>query len=85
MSLITDEAVPVSAGELCDRLAGVRAELATLAQASFASFSESEAGVVVAGVEQVTRGVEALAHECAGGIDSGQAWASSGYNSFATW
>lgn len=85
MSLIIDETVPTSAGELCERLAGVRAELATLAQASFASFTEPDAGMVVAGVEQVTRGVEALAHECAGGIDTGQAWVRGGHHSFATW
>lgn len=85
MTLTTDETVPATAGEVCERLAAVRGELAALARASFASFTEPDAGVVVAGVEQVTRGVEALQNECAGGIDTGQAWARGGYHSFAMW
>lgn len=85
MTLITDTRVPLAAGEMCERLRAVRTELATLAQTAFASFTEPEAGSVVAEVEQVTRGVEALQTQCAGGIDAGQAWAASGYQSFAKW
>ena len=43
MTVITQPAVPTTAGELCERMTEVRAELAALAQASFASFTETEA------------------------------------------
>ncbi|WP_147918250.1 HNH endonuclease signature motif containing protein [Ruania zhangjianzhongii] len=85
MTLTTDTQIPVTAGQVCERLAGVREELSVLARASFGSFTEADAGVVVAGVEQVTRAVEALQTQCAGGIDSGQAWSRGGYQSFAAW
>ena len=85
MVLGTDARVPVSAGQVCERLVGVRQELAVLARASCASFTEPEAGAVVAGLEQVTRAVEALQTQCAGGIDAGQVWARGGYHSFAQW
>lgn len=85
MTVITQPAVPTTAGELCERMTEVRAELAALAQASFASFTESEAAPVAAGVEQVTRGVEALQNRCVDGLETGQAWAASGYNSFSRW
>ena len=85
MTVITQPAVPATAGELCERMTEVRAELAALAQASFASFTETEAGPVAAGVEQVTRSVEALQHQCVAGLEAGQAWAASGYRSFPRW
>ncbi|WP_147915755.1 HNH endonuclease [Ruania zhangjianzhongii] len=85
MTLITEPTVPVAADELCDRLGQVRAELAALAQSSFMTFSQEEAASVAGGVEQVTRGVEALQYQCVGGIEAGQAWSASGYRSFARW
>src|SRR5699024_2964800 len=74
MTLITDADVPATAEELCERLGQVSAELSALTQSAFASFGHQEAAAVAAGVERVTRGVEALQHQCAGGIESGKAW-----------
>lgn len=85
MTLITEPTVPVAAGELCERLGQVRTELAALAQSSFMTFTHDEAAAVAGCVEQVTRGVEALQTQCVGGIDAGQAWAASGYQSFTRW
>ena len=85
MTLTTEPTVPVAAAELCERLGQVRAELAALAQSSFATFTHEEAGAVAGCVEQVTRGVEALQHQCLGGIEAGQTWSASGYRSFARW
>lgn len=85
MAVITEPTVPVSAGELCERLGQVRTELAALTKSSFATFSHAEAATVAGGVEQVTRGVEALQHQCVGEIEAGQAWTASGYRSFSQW
>ena len=85
MTLITEPTVPVAAGELCERLGQVRAELAALAQSSFMTFTHEEAATVAGSVEQVTRGVEALQHQCVGGIEAGEAWSASGHRSFARW
>src|SRR5699024_3593886 len=85
MTLITDAGVPATAEELCERLGQVSAELSALTQSAFASFGHQEAAAVVAGVERVTRGVEALQHQCAGGIESGKAWNETGYRSFSRW
>lgn len=85
MSMLTDERVPVDAAELVDRLAVVRQELCVLARWPFGSFSEAEAGQVVAGVEAVTRASEALVTASAGGVDQGQAWTATGYRTFAQW
>src|SRR5699024_297748 len=85
MTLIIDAGVPATAAELCERLGQVSAELSALTQSAFASFGHDEAAAVAAGVERVTRGVEALQHQCAGGIESGKAWTETGYRSFSRW
>lgn len=85
MVLQTGVGVPVDAAELVERLGVVREELSMLARAPFGSFSETEAGRVVAGVEGVTRLSEALTTACAGGVDQGQAWTAGGFSSFAQW
>src|SRR5690625_2415929 len=85
MTLITEAGVPATAEELCERLGQVGAELSVLARSAFAAFGHDEAAAVAAGVERVTRGVEALQQECVGGIESGRAWNEMGYRSFSRW
>lgn len=85
MTLTTEPAVPVTAGELCERLGQLRTEMAALARSSFMTFSHDEAAAVAAGVEQVSRGVEALQNQCVGGLEAGQAWATTGHRSFSRW
>lgn len=85
MTLTTDTDVPVTAEELCERLGQVYSELSALTKSAFSSFSHDEAAAVAVGVERVTRGVEALQNQCVGGIESGEAWTTTGYRSFARW
>src|SRR5699024_12455385 len=83
MTLIIDAGVPATAAELCERLGQVSAELSALTQSAFASFGHDEAAAVAAGGERVTRGGEALQHQCAGGIESGKAWTETGDRQFS--
>lgn len=85
MTMTTDPAVPITAEEIADRLAAVRAELGMIARAPFAALDEVGGRQVVVGIEQVTRGLEGLQDAAVGGLEAGQSWATSGYRTFPVW
>ena len=82
MTLTTEADIPETGERITERLAGVRAELAKIAQAPFTQLDHEEACQVASGMEQLTRGVEGLQAAAVGGLASGTGWAASGYRSF---
>ena len=82
MTLTTETGIPETGEHITERLAGVRAELARIAQAPFTQLGHEEACQVASGIEQLTRGVEGLHTAAVGGLAAGTGWAASGYQSF---
>ena len=82
MALITDAEVPVTGEQIVGRLAGVRAELETIARAPFTDLGHKEACHVASGLEALVRGVEGLHAATVDGLSTGSGWAASGYQSF---
>lgn len=82
MTLTIDRDVPVTGEQIADRLAGVCAELDTIARAPFTQLQHEEACQVASGVEQLTRRLEGLHAAAVGGLAAGTGWAASGYQSF---